>query len=71
MGNEGYVAAVNVADNSLIWALFSSHSNPFVSIARDGDEVVAEGGYDQMWRIPFSVPQRLVICEDVVNTRSP
>jgi hypothetical protein len=71
MGNEGFVAAVNTADNSLIWALFSSHSNPFVSVARDGDEVVVEGGYDQVWRLPFSAPEKFAVHEDVAGKATP
>lgn len=61
MGNEGYVAAVNRVEGSLIWVLFSTCSNPFISAARDGEEIVVEGGYDQVWRIPFEMPENLVI----------
>ena len=61
MGNEGYVAAVNRADGSLNWILFSTHSNPFVSLVLKGGDVLAEGGYDQVWRIPLEMPERVVI----------
>ena len=61
MGNEGYIAAVDDHDGSLIWMLFCTASNPFVDLYREDDTVVVEGGYDQRWRIPWGAPEKFSI----------
>lgn len=63
MGNEGFVAATTSNDDSPIWILFSSHSNPFTAISRDADTIVLEAGYGQEWHIPFSDPTRFSIVD--------
>ena len=39
MGNEGFVAAIN--DRGLVWALFSTRSNPFVKLELEGGKLLA------------------------------
>jgi hypothetical protein len=63
MGNEGFVAATDSQSNCPLWILFSSHSNPFTALSREGDHVVAEAGYGQSWRIPFADPTRFSIVD--------
>lgn len=61
MGNEGYVGAVSDVDGSLQWAFFCSRSNPFSELRREGDAILAVGGYDQVWRIPYQFPASLSV----------
>jgi len=64
MGNEGFVAATEPQSNFPLWVLFSSHSNPFTALSREGDHIVAEAGYGQSWRIPVAEPTRFSIADD-------
>jgi len=63
MGNEGFVAATDSQSNHPLWVLFSSHSNPFTALSREGEQIVAEAGYGQSWRIPLGEPASFSIVE--------
>jgi hypothetical protein len=64
MGNEGFVAVVDRKKDIPIWVLFSTCSNPFESVARDGEDIVASAGYDQAWRLPMEDPTKFAILDE-------
>ena len=41
MGSEGFIAATDIENGELIWALFSTESNPFVRLELNGENVLA------------------------------
>ncbi|MDF9619094.1 hypothetical protein P5705_15715 [Pseudomonas entomophila] len=45
MGNEGFIARTN-KDNNLEWFLFSTTSNPFVDMRRQGDLVYVQSTHN-------------------------
>lgn len=63
MGNEGFVAATDSREHRLLWVLFSTCSNPFTALTREGNCIIAEAGYDQSWRIPFADPVNFSIVD--------
>ncbi|MFO7181202.1 MAG: hypothetical protein DIU78_021050 [Pseudomonadota bacterium] len=59
MGNEGFVALER--EGQLQWSLFCTLSNPFTDLELEDGEAVVRDGYEGVWRIPVSTPERLRI----------
>lgn len=68
MGSDGFVAVTDFA-NCLRWIAFFDFSNPFVSVALSGDEVLAKNNLDETWHFPLVSPSQIKV-EVPARTRS-
>ncbi|SDG05881.1 hypothetical protein [Chitinophaga filiformis] len=60
MGNEGFIALTE-NDDQLIWALFSSATNPFTKAEFVNGKIRAYSTYDLYYNIDILAPERIVI----------
>jgi len=60
MGNEGFVALTE-NDDQLIWALFSTATNPFIKAAFVNGKIRAYSTYDRYYNIDILAPEKIVI----------
>ncbi|MDC0711450.1 hypothetical protein POL68_23465 [Stigmatella sp. ncwal1] len=61
MGSDGYVAAVRISDDRLVWAAFFDCSNPFEEIKVVNGEVVVVSTYGHRWSFPIEHPERVMV----------
>lgn len=59
MGNEGFISYADCNSN-IIWAIFSSFSNPFWEVKFEGEVIVATTELKYEWRIPKDKPECLI-----------
>ncbi|QYS90040.1 hypothetical protein [Flavobacterium davisii] len=60
MGNEGFIACVDLSDN-LLWAIFLTDSNPFYKIEFENNQILAYSSNNLLYKINFSHPERIDI----------
>lgn len=61
MGADGYVAATQVSDGSLLWVAFFDCSNPFLTVRIDGQRVIAVSSLDFEWSYPIDRPESVAV----------
>jgi hypothetical protein len=61
MGSDGYVAAVRIPDEQLVWIAFFDCSNPFQEIKVINNEAVAVSTYGHTWNFPLEHPERVTV----------
>lgn len=63
MGNEGFIANTN-KNNTLLWAFFSTSSNPFYKIELENDILKAYSTHDLIYYININKPEKITVSKE-------
>jgi len=58
MGNEGFIAMEN--NEGLVWALFSTESNPFINVELTDDSILAYSDF-LVYKVDIKDPKKITI----------
>lgn len=61
MGGDGYVAAVDIKSNLLIWVAYFDYSNPFINVKLNNDSIVATNNSGDQWYFHIDHPELITV----------